>query len=82
MTLKEKLKLLGWSNRSAAEEIGVSYQHLNLVLNGKRRSRRLMESIAALRTPKGIIQARANELLKFINEIRSDLLSGLFPKFL
>lgn len=43
----------GWSYRSAAPVLGVSYQHLSQVLNGERQSRRLINAVLSLphRTP-------------------------------
>ncbi len=38
----------GWSYRSAAIELGCSYQHLCEVLTGKRPSRRLTAAVLAL----------------------------------
>lgn len=38
----------GWSYRSAAPVLGVSYQHLCLVLRGDRESSRLTEAVLAL----------------------------------
>jgi len=45
---KSKLKKAGWSYRSAAPKLGISYQHLSEVLNGKRRSRRLIHAVVEL----------------------------------
>ena len=45
---KMRLKRKGWSYRSAAEVLGISYQHLSCVLNGQRDSRRVMLAIANL----------------------------------
>lgn len=38
----------GWSYRSAAKQLGVSYQHLCEVLTAKRPSRRLINSVLIL----------------------------------
>lgn len=38
----------GWSYRSAAKHMGICYQHLSDVLNGRRQSRRLLAAIATL----------------------------------
>lgn len=38
----------GWSYRSAAPVLGVSYQHLAQVLTGERQSRRLTAAVQAL----------------------------------
>lgn len=54
-TAKEKLKANGWSHRTAARELGVSFEHLNRVLNGHRESRSLLARVAKL--PKRIKQA-------------------------
>lgn len=43
-----RLKRNGWTHRAAALEIGVSYEHLNRVLNGHRESLSLIEKIEAL----------------------------------
>jgi hypothetical protein len=40
----------GWSYRSAAPHLGVSYQHLCQVLNGERLSRRLTAAVSKLPT--------------------------------
>jgi lambda repressor-like predicted transcriptional regulator len=45
---KSELKKKGWSNRRAAPVLGVTYPHLNKVLNGHRESRRLLAAIAEL----------------------------------
>lgn len=45
---KRTLKTRGWSYRRAAPLLGVSYQHLSEVLNGKRASLRLLSKIATL----------------------------------
>ena len=49
---KHKLKTAGLSYRRAAPLLGVTYQHLCLVLTGKRQSRRLLEAIEDLNAPK------------------------------
>lgn len=46
---KVTLKAKGWSYRKAAPELGVTYQHLSEVLNGKRESRRILAAIQRLR---------------------------------
>ncbi|AHF90206.1 hypothetical protein OPIT5_08260 [Opitutaceae bacterium TAV5] len=38
----------GWSYRTAAPRLGVCYQHLSDVLNGRRSSRALIGRVAAL----------------------------------
>ncbi|WP_035605096.1 hypothetical protein [Haloferula sp. BvORR071] len=38
----------GWSYRSAAPLLGVGYQHVSEVLNGRRESKRLLAAILAL----------------------------------
>ena len=45
---KVTIKRRGWSQQKAAAFIGVSYEHLNRVLNGHRESRRLLAAIEAL----------------------------------
>lgn len=45
---KRTLKARGWSYRRAAPILGVTYQHLSEVLNGKRHSRRLLAAVVAL----------------------------------
>ena len=45
---KRIFKSKGWSYRAAAPVLGVTYQHLCLVFNGHRHSRRLLAAIAAL----------------------------------
>ena len=47
---KVSLKRKGWSYRAAAPVLGVTYQHLCLVLCGRRESGRLMQAIAEIRT--------------------------------
>ena len=42
---KVTLKKRGWSNRRAAKRLRVCYQHLNMVLNGRRESARLLRAI-------------------------------------
>ena len=42
------LKRKNWSYRNAAPVLGVSYQHLAMVLTGRRESRRLLAAIEAL----------------------------------
>jgi len=45
---KKRLKKKGWSHRAAAAELGVTFEHLNRVLNGHRESARLIAAIEAL----------------------------------
>ena len=45
---KQILRDRGYSYRDAAPELGVCYQHLALVLSGRRESARLLRRIAAL----------------------------------
>jgi hypothetical protein len=45
---KRKLKDGGWTYRSAAPVLGVSFVHLAYVLNGQRASRRLLARVMAL----------------------------------
>ena len=47
-TAKRLIKARGWSYRRAAPVLGVTYQHLSEVLNGRRASRRLLSRIASL----------------------------------
>lgn len=49
VTLKDK----GWSYRTAAPRLGVTYQHLCLVLNGQRASKRVLTEINKLPARKG-----------------------------
>jgi hypothetical protein len=44
VTLKEK----GWTYRTAAPALGITYQHLSYVLNGHRESRRVLAAIEAM----------------------------------
>jgi transcriptional regulator with XRE-family HTH domain len=45
---KAMLRARGWSYRRGAVALGVTYQHLSMVLNGHRESRRLLQAIAEL----------------------------------
>ena len=45
---KARLKELGWSYRRVAPLLGVRFEHLCLVLNGVRESRRLLDAIESL----------------------------------
>jgi plasmid maintenance system antidote protein VapI len=45
---KRLLAAKGWSRRAAAPLLGVHVSHLDLVLNGHRTSRRLLDRIEAL----------------------------------
>lgn len=45
---KAHLRSAGWSYRTAAPALGVTYQHLCYVLNGHRHSLRLLAKVAAL----------------------------------
>ena len=47
---KAHLRAAGWSYRTAAPRLGVTYQHLCYVLNGQRESRRLLANIIRLPT--------------------------------
>lgn len=47
---KRLLAAKGWSRRAAAPLLGVHVSHLDLVLNGHRQSRRLLDRIEALPT--------------------------------
>jgi hypothetical protein len=42
---KRKLKETGWTYRTAAIVLGITYQHLSYVLNGHRHSRRVLAAI-------------------------------------
>jgi transcriptional regulator with XRE-family HTH domain len=46
--VKEALRAKGWSYRTAAPELGVSFEHVSRVLNGQRVSKRLLDKIEAL----------------------------------
>lgn len=46
---KSHLKNYGWSYRSAAPELGVSFEHLCRVLNRQRISRRLVKKVFQLK---------------------------------
>lgn len=48
MNHKQLLKQRGWSYRAAAPLLGVTYQHICLVMTGKRQSRRLLAKIEKL----------------------------------
>ena len=48
LAAKRTLRARGWSYRSAAPELGVCYQHLALVLTGRRESQRLLARIEAI----------------------------------
>jgi len=45
---KKLIPQRGWSQRKAARELDVTHTHLNLVLNGRRISKRLLVRIEAL----------------------------------
>ncbi len=45
---KVQLKRKGWSYRTVAPKLGVTFEHLCRVLNGQRTSRRLIERIQAV----------------------------------
>jgi hypothetical protein len=45
---RNTLRRLGWSQSKAARPLGVTRPHLNLVLTGHRKSRRLLEAIKEL----------------------------------
>ena len=46
--VKTRLKAKGWTHRRAAEHLGLSFEHVNRVLNGHRESRRLLRELDAL----------------------------------
>lgn len=48
LSAREELKRKGWSYRTAAPFLGVSYQHICLVLTGKRISQSLIDRIFSL----------------------------------
>jgi hypothetical protein len=54
------LKAKGYSYRAAAPILGVSYQHICLVLTGKRESSRLIGRIVKLK-PHQTLKGRRNE---------------------
>ena len=45
---KVTIKQRGWSQMAAAKKLGVTFEHLNRVLNGHRESRRLLAAIAKI----------------------------------
>ena len=45
---KRTLRARGWSYHRAAPQLGVCYQHLALVLTGRRESQRLLARIEAI----------------------------------
>ena len=49
-TARKHFHAMGWSYRSAAPQLGVSYQHLCQVLTGDRQSRRLIAAVLQLPT--------------------------------
>jgi lambda repressor-like predicted transcriptional regulator len=51
---RHELRERGWTYRTAAAECGVCYQHLSEVLNGHRKSRRLLGLIAKLPKREGV----------------------------
>jgi hypothetical protein len=59
---KRRLKEIGISQRKAAPQLGVTFEHLNYVLNGHRISRRLLDKIAQLGSEGGAIQSGNAEL--------------------
>lgn len=48
LAAKRTLRARGWSYRRAAPQLGVCYQHLALVLTGRRESQRLLARIEAI----------------------------------
>ncbi len=48
LAAKRTLRARGWSYRRAAPQLGVCYQHLALVLTGRRESQRLLARIKAI----------------------------------
>jgi hypothetical protein len=61
---KRNLKSKLWSYRSAAPLLGVSYQHLCEVLQGRRTSRRLLRKVMALPDRKLREEAAKNKTQK------------------
>jgi hypothetical protein len=59
---KRSLKSKGWTYRTVAPYLGVTYQHLSEVLNGKRQSRRIITKIPQL--PEAPALLRASRQLK------------------
>lgn len=51
--IKQQLKAKNWRQQDAALQLGVTFEHLNRVLNGHRESKRLLARISQLpkRTP-------------------------------
>ena len=47
-TAKKYLREAGWSQQAAAKYLGVTFEHLNRVLNGHRESLSLIEKIEKL----------------------------------
>lgn len=47
-TLKQTLSKRGWTQQAAAKALGVTFEHLNRVLNGHRTSASLLAKIKAL----------------------------------
>ena len=45
---RNAIRIKGWSQRAVAAQLGVSREHLNYVLNGRRRSKRLLDGILRL----------------------------------
>lgn len=45
---KKSLKRKGWNQRTAAQYLSRSYQHVCLVLNGRRESRSLLKALSNL----------------------------------
>lgn len=50
--IKAGLRKRGISQRKAAETLGVTFEHLNRVLNGHRESARLLKDVAELSSKK------------------------------
>ncbi|HMO51912.1 MAG TPA: hypothetical protein PKE26_11065 [Kiritimatiellia bacterium] len=46
--VRQSLKKRGWSQRKAAKYLRKNFTHLNLVLNGRRQSARLLSEVAAI----------------------------------
>jgi len=46
--IKRSLAARGWTQQAAANEAGVTFEHLNRVLNGHRISERLLDKLQSL----------------------------------
>jgi hypothetical protein len=57
---KHHLKTLGYAQRKVAPLLGVTYEHLNRVLNGHLKSRSLLERISNLPPQKKFSEKKSN----------------------